>query len=416
MIQGITDLFDVTERLVTRLNAHLNASALWPAGTTLPAVTVSGSPPETFRTQDGTFLSLYLLHVIRDKFQTNNSYYLGDSTPVGEEQALPLDLLYLVTVWDKASVMREQKVMGLTLRWLHQHAIQQANGTIKEDFTLTLEMPDHEALGRVWQAFGQAWRLSALVKASVVFLSPATLAIPALPVLPDKMRLETVVTDLPLDTSGGQLLGTLSEMAYMDADSIRRVFTRNPAVVVPGEQFSLFGVGMAQAGRNNKLFLQAVGSSGSPVNVTGWILPGTEQTDWNANPTPHHRVLLQVPTVSPPAPGVYLLSSGHLAPVTVNPDSTLIAVAPQVSAAGGPVVSGSPLTLAGTGFIAGQTQVLLGTVALTETAGVPTAGEFRRDSQTQLTVAPFAAPTGRYPVRVIVNGVESPPAKWVSVP
>jgi hypothetical protein len=68
------------------------------------------------------------------------------------------------------------------------------------------------------------------------------------------------------------------------------------------------------------------------------------------------------------------------------------------------------------GFIAGQTQVLLETLALTEAQAPPPAGRFSViDIQTIVFQPPAGLPAGLYGLRIRVNQVESPPSWWVQV-
>jgi hypothetical protein len=77
---------------------------------------------------------------------------------------------------------------------------------------------------------------------------------------------------------------------------------------------------------------------------------------------------------------------------------------------------GGVFTLAGVGFVEAEAELLLGGTALTRVSAAPGDGEFQVTGPTQILFklpAGFAA--GRYPVRVRVSAVESPPAKWVDV-
>jgi hypothetical protein len=127
------------------------------------------------------------------------------------------------------------------------------------------------------------------------------------------------------------------------------------------------------------------------------------------------------PPAGAPAPGRYQLRAGsgaagsagavRTAPVAVD-------IAAFVSAAAGPVLAGSaPFTVTGTGFTAGATQVLTGTTALTEVASSPAAGQFSvAPGGTSLTFAPPPGQAGTtVQVRVLVSGVESEPALWVTL-
>jgi hypothetical protein len=88
---------------------------------------------------------------------------------------------------------------------------------------------------------------------------------------------------------------------------------------------------------------------------------------------------------------------------------------------GGPVLAGSaPFTVHGAGFTSGATEILVGTVVLTETTGSAAPGEVAVDpSGTSFSFSPPTVggePAGTVaPVRVRVNGIESDPALWVTL-
>jgi hypothetical protein len=127
------------------------------------------------------------------------------------------------------------------------------------------------------------------------------------------------------------------------------------------------------------------------------------------------------PPASAPGPGVYQLrvGSGALgAAGAVRSGATPLSVAAYVDPTGGPVLSGAAsYTVSGAGFVPGATEVLVGTVVLTETAGAPNAGQVNvTASGTSFSFAPPAGTAGTtLPVRVLVNGIESNPALWVSL-
>ncbi len=78
---------------------------------------------------------------------------------------------------------------------------------------------------------------------------------------------------------------------------------------------------------------------------------------------------------------------------------------------------GGIFTFTGAGFVSGHTEVLLGTVALTEGGGPPAQGAFAigGGGTTIDVAAPASLASGRYAVRVRVNGIESRPAWWVDL-
>jgi hypothetical protein len=122
-----------------------------------------------------------------------------------------------------------------------------------------------------------------------------------------------------------------------------------------------------------------------------------------------------------PAAGVYQLrvGSGALGSSgAVRSGSVSISVAAYVDPSAGPVLSGSaPFTVTGAGFLVGVTEVLVGTIALSDVASAPAAGQVSIESSgASFSLAPPAGTSGQVlPVRVRVNGIESDPALWVTL-
>jgi hypothetical protein len=107
-------------------------------------------------------------------------------------------------------------------------------------------------------------------------------------------------------------------------------------------------------------------------------------------------------------------------PGATRSNPTPFSIAALVDPTGGPIVNGvigTVITLTGQGFVTGKTEVLLGSIKLAPVSGAPGAGQFQVVSNTTIQFQlPATIASGRYPVRVRVNQVESVPAKWVEVP
>jgi hypothetical protein len=134
------------------------------------------------------------------------------------------------------------------------------------------------------------------------------------------------------------------------------------------------------------------------------------------------RITLQLPATvgalpaDAPAPGVYQLRAGCDLPSFYRTNSTPFSVAAWIDTSSVaqpnppilPAVAGT-YTIAGEGFVAGATEVLLDTILLP-------AANFDVVSTAKLTFTrPATVAAGTYTVRVRVNGVESPPAWWVVI-
>jgi hypothetical protein len=123
-----------------------------------------------------------------------------------------------------------------------------------------------------------------------------------------------------------------------------------------------------------------------------------------------------LPANAPP-PGVYQLGAGCDSPAPNRTNSTPFSVAAWVNTSS--VASPNPpvlaaiagtYTIAGEGFVAGATELLLDTILLP-------AANFNVVSAAEVTFTkPATVAAGTYTVRIRVNGVESPPAWWVVVP
>jgi hypothetical protein len=169
------------------------------------------------------------------------------------------------------------------------------------------------------------------------------------------------------------------------------------------------------------------GAKGPEWPVTAWRAPPAPP----AAPVSAEELILNFPTAyaalpragvaltGTPPPGVYFLTVGpsggseRSAPIP-------LAIAPRIDGVANPPAltpSGGVYTLHGAGFTANATQVLLNDVLLTSasTGGAVTIDAPGATIAFSLPTAP-PLPTGRYFVRVRVNGVEAPPSWWVDAP
>jgi hypothetical protein len=384
--------------------------------------TISGAMPEAVRTKGGCQLSLYLMHVREDATQ-RNSPVLGRTLTI-PFQPLSLNLYYLLTAFGAADYRQEQRAMSIAMRCLYEHPIVRATvpieGTnVQEEFTVQMQVEGPDELGRIWQAFNTAFRLSTVYRASVVFVTPEAVATQPAP--PPERVVVAAEPAAPPFAEAGEVVGTLSTARGFAPSSTvaspqERTFDQSPAVVAAGDTFLLLGAGLGQP-TTRRVYLLPAG--GPEQEVSTWI---------DADParsTPS-RLSLRVPTGgAAPAAGVHLLRVGSDTaagdPSTYRSNATPFSIAAKVGPATNPPlltpVAGG-YTVAGAGFAVGALEVLLGTVALTEIgAGTPASGQFRVVNATTVTFRPPAglAP-GLYGVRIRSNGVESAPAWWVSVP
>lgn len=407
---GLLDLSIVTDRLVKLLDDYRQL----PLFQTFASFTVSGNPPDKVSKESGCQLSIYLFHIESDKFQ-KNSPVSGARDAKIPSQPLSLNLYYLLSAFsdnDNGGYLEEQQAMSIALRCFHENPIIRANvilegQTVKEEFCLTMEMETADSLGRLWQATTTAMRLATVYKVSVVFITPPAPEVSPAPVWVFRLMPEGV---FPF-TLPSQLLSTSANLSYLAPDGNRYNPSPSPALVAVGQRFFLYGTGLTGAQASHLYLLSA---NGTETDVTSWIQL-REST----------RLELQIPSASPPAPGVYQLQIGNALaiadPSASRSNPTPFSIAALVDPTGGAVVSGvigTAITLTGQGFVTGKTEILLGSIKLAPVSGSPSAGgQFQVVSDTTLQFQlPATIASGRYPVRVRVNQVESVPAKWVEVP
>ncbi len=419
MTLGILDLTLVTGTLVNLLTDCVNDTNLFGDDTPTYTITVSGRPPDLIRKDGDCQLSIYLFHVSPNRFQ-RTSPVLGrkaDTDPQGvpplPAQPLSLDLYYLLTAHSASATaphVEEQQAMSIALKCLHEHpvfALPEASGDGGE-FTLTMEMLTADELGRFWQATTQSLRLAVVYKVSVVFLRPrAPTQVPAKKVLAWTLAVDPAA--LPF-TRAVQVFGTFTTVRYQrpKPPGIAE-YPLFPAVVVPGQLFYLHGAGFQP--NTDRVYLGGPGITEEDV-TDAWAIAAASTKS---------RYALTIPLAEARTPGFYQLSVGDTGSVRSN--ATAVGVAARVDSAGGPLLPapapGVPWQLSGAGFLAGATDVALEAVPLRPHAGAgpPGPGEFHVASAALLEFQPPAglAP-GLYAVRVRVNQVESPPAKWITIP
>jgi hypothetical protein len=421
---GLLDLSIVTDALGGLLTDCIANSPLFVPnnGNTEPYdITPTGDPPDVVRAKAGTFLSLYLFHVNEDPHQKNAI----NSNPNGgfpraqriPRQPLALDLHYLLTAYSTDGYVKEQQAMSIALRCFHEH--QFVTTTVPfgpanpEQFTLGLEVQSIDDASRLWQATTTPIRLSALYRVGVVFLSPDAPPPPGPPVT--HLNLLGGAALVPFATAGGQLTGTRTTVTYRPPNStaanpISRSYDLSPATVTAGSTFELIGGGLA----GSNVYLE--GPAGGEVDVTAWLVPNPAlQSD--SRLTLRLPAQVGLPPAGSPDPGFYHLRVGAGA---VRSNSAPLPIAARVDNVGNPPLlnpAAGVYSVQGEGFTQ-PAMVVLGTIALTSNQAAPGAGEFRIAAAGDRIDfrAPAGLAAGQYPLRIRIEGVESPPSWWVDVP
>jgi hypothetical protein len=452
---GVLDLSVVTNTLISRLNTYVSTTS--PLLKTFdtdnaepvvtpppPSITCSGAMPDAVRKEAGCQLTFSLFHVTEDKFQRNsallNPWAQGNPTITPRPQTLQpvpyqplcLNLYYLLTAFADQQYQQEQQAMSMALQFFYQNPILRMNvvlpgiaGAVPEEFTLTMEIETSDELARLWQAITVPMRLSVVYKVSVVLLTPPSAPPPAPPV--KSISLFSEPATFPYADSG-QVIGTTRTVTFASlkstaANPIILSVDYSPAVAAPSQQLALQGSNL-NLPTSNQVYL--ITPDGIEHNVSGWMVPEPPALPIPPNPpsfqTPSRITLQLPPTVgalpaNAPPPGVYQLGAGCDSPAPNRTNSTPFSVAAWVNTSS--VASPNPpvlaaiagtYTIAGEGFVAGATELLLDTILLP-------AANFNVVSAAEVTFTkPATVAAGTYTVRIRVNGVESPPAWWVVVP
>jgi hypothetical protein len=437
---GVLDLSIITDRLISLLEDCRDNSPLWTATNPQFNIAVAGSAPDSVRAAGGCQLSVYLFHVSQDKYQRNSPVTgTRERVPVIPFQPLSLNLYYLVTTYAHDNYVQEQQAMSIALRCFHEnsnvrHTVAINGNNVDEEFCLLMEVETADELSRLWQATTIAHRLSVVYKVSVVFLTPEAPAVGPAP-RPTTFSLSANPVSLPL-AAAGQVIGTLRVVRYVAPDAagvagavgVARHYDLSPAVAAAGDELWLLGAGLDRPTAQNIYLLEP---NGVEHDITAWKepdpAPPASVLQTSSRATLRLPATVGAPPANTPSPGIYQLRAGtDLAPA-YRSSATPFSIAARVD---GPPLAPPPLlspillsvaglfTLTGLGFVAGQTELLLDTVPLTQAPGAPAPGRFDINPLGSVITfrAPANLPAGRYTVRVRVNGVESTPGRWISLP
>jgi Pvc16 N-terminal domain len=401
---SVLDLSSITDHLVKRLQDEVNSWPFVPAITPV-SVVVSGSMPETVRNEGPCQLSLYLLHICQDKFQRNVPAQTNKRHP------LSLELYYLLSAYDQKNFNVEQQVMSLALRFFHENSILKdpINGA---EYVISMEMETVDSTARLWQALSTPLRMSVLYKVSVVFVTPSQTPLPS-GAPPQRVGLSVSPATIPVPL-GAQLFGTSSTINYSlppgsapgDGDAVLGTFS--PAAVGAEEALLLSGSNLDLPAYQS-VYLRDL--HGLEIDITAW-----RSVSNSAN-----QVRLSVPGAGV-SPGVYLIAVGSDTPAVLRSNSTPISIMSRITSndLGQTLLpdAGGLYTITGTGFVAAQTEVLLGATPLVQVATAPAAGQYQiTAAETQLRLRPHSPlpEPGRYQVRVLVNQIEAFPTRYINL-
>ncbi|MBK9036246.1 MAG: DUF4255 domain-containing protein [Myxococcales bacterium] len=419
---ALLDLSRVTRTLVTLVREVIAAS---PASPT--PLNVTSLPPDKF-TEDNS-VGIYLYHLSEEAAVKNQPWRGRPDTPI-RYSPLALNLHYVVTAsstaTDEHGPYREQQLMGLAVKALHDYpVIDDATEVLGVKILDSLLVGDENklriALRHVpvseavsyWTAGSHALRLSAYYEVSVVLLEPEEPVAAAGRVL--TWGVETFIGGLP------RLTASRSTVRFtIPGEPSARAIEVQPAQAAIGDEVVVFGTGLG--GGSLELVVRGPGWPAGAVVGPGWGVSGAgDQVYFTVQD-----LIDALPTL----PGAYTaavritrtatLPDGRAHTTTVSSNETPFQIAPAVRTITGPVAG--VFTIDG-GLFADATATVVTRVSVAAmvlapgTLGALAAGEFAIASASTIEFTlPTGAPSGEHlPVRVIVNGSESPP-RWVQVP
>jgi hypothetical protein len=405
------DLSSITVELIALIQNAIVASPIPPFN-----VHVSGSMPETVRKAGHCQLSLYLLHVGRDPYWRNTPRD-NPRALVNPQQALSLNLTYLLTAYADADFVAEQQAMSIALHAIHEQPLFH---TPTEEFTVSIEADTIDEMSRLWQAIAVPIRLSSVIKVGVVFISPSQ---PPATVAPPPRR-ANIVVGADLDSADvPQLFDVATHIDFTVPPPPQPVTVQTrPSLLTGGDTVLTGGSGLDLPSASD-VYLGRF--PGGPVwRVTSWRQPPVSPNEFvlalpSAYMAPGSPVPAP-PTVMPP-PGVYQIAVGDAA--AANAATAIpVAIAARLSGVANPPLltpdATGLYTVTGEGLFPGATALAMDTVGLAlAAASNPAPGFFFVDAAGQtITFRRPALQTGRYYLRIRVSGVECPPAWYVDVP
>jgi hypothetical protein len=433
------DLSNVTLVLQDLLNNAVQAAGI--AGLAVGKIApTSCDSPEIFRTNNSTgqcVLTLYLLHVGRDPYWRNTPVS-GPRPQLNNAQPLSLNLSYLLTAYCDKDFQTEQLAMSIALQAIHCNPIMSAttapfpagDNTWSDlpngEFVISIEADTIEEMSRLWQAFTVPIRLSALIKASVVFVSPLVLTSPP---YPPPSTANLAVGPFALQPTPPAMAPTLTAGYGQQNPPVLPGTTLAQLAPGIGPLVAVGGVPAPQPGTTAPLFGSYVVIAGNALDLADAAsvylgVPGSamlwDVTAWRQGITPGELILAlpdvyAAPTGSPltatPPPGIYNVGVGSGGVLSSNP--VPLAIAPRVDGVANPPLlsanAAKVFTVSGAGFMPATAVTLaLGTVALAfSPAAVPAAGGFSVNATgtTIVFIAPTTLAAGSYPLLLAVNGV-----------
>ncbi len=378
-------------------------------------------------------VGFYLFHV-QENAQYKNYPAPGNGTPQVNFTPMSLNLFYQLSAnWkednDSGDAIHEQLLMSIAMKALHDNAVITkipaaiSPGGKDIDIKLTLQTLTPSESVQYWAAADSAVRLSAYYEVSVVFLPP----------------------EIPRSYSGR----VLTYGNYIFVRGVPNITSDESTIqyTIPGDPtLRQVTVSPAQAppnnGTNSIITFNGTGFGGySQLLLIGAIWPGIVLADgaWAVTVVNENKltaIVQETAKLKATLATVDVIPGLYGAQILVSETQTLpdlttktfehtsnqfpISVIPRInsitptSGIGGTLFTITGYLFQHPGILPGNVQIYVGAESLTLVSGPIAAGQFNITTASTLKFkVPATLPTGLVPVRVLVNGVESPP-NWIT--
>jgi hypothetical protein len=423
---ALLDLSLVTSALIKLLDENIKASPAWGA---IPGLTVSGLPPD--RLGGDSALGMYCYHLTEDAAHKNATWAGRPTAPI-RYSPMGLNLHYVLSARSELegtlSPLREQLIMGLAVKTLHDYPIvddttQIAGVTI---FPASLRgdgnrlriqsrpVPPHEAV-TYYTAGSLPMRLSAYYEVLVILLEPEEPPAGGGRVL--TYNILSFVGRLPrLDTSRSSVVFTAPDQSTPTTLEVQ------PAQCAVGDELTLIGTNLT--GDQVTLLVRRPGAAEAVEVDPAWGgVVGSDRFFATVRGTLHGAAVV---------PGTYGAvvkttrafqgSDGTTRDIERLSNETPFLIVPAVTTLG-PVSPSGVFTVTGGVFQdpalpSAPLRVYLADTQLEPgTAGALAPAEFAiLDAEhLELRLPSGLVPGDVVPLRIVFNGAESPP-RWVEVP
>ncbi len=425
----LLDLSLVTQSIINLLKKNISASSEWPS--TLPLL-VTPKPPDKL-TEDN-MLGVFLYHV-EENPQLKNLPDAGSSQPPVRYLPMALNLYYQITahseLTDDTGPLREQLIMGLALKTLHDYPklddqteiggskIFPASLQAAENrFRISLQPVSHEDAVNYWTAGSQPLRLAAYFQVTVALLEPEAVTSKAARVY--GYDVFSFLQGSPRITASSNTV-----TFTLPGETEPRSATLQPAEVTYGQTLTLTGTSLTS--KSTSLLLKSA----------AWTAALEVDAPWAVSATTNRvsatvQKLASLASAQVVLPGLYyaqvkviderMTSDGTLRRFEKISNQNLFTVTPQVTSLGAlDTVTGQLDVLGGifqhAELLPENVQVYIGETRLTAgTLGSLNPGEYAVKDAGTLQVKLASWVSGDIlPLRVFINGAESEP-RWILVP